>query len=264
MHEAGKALVVIFPTGQYPSELVQPCKQAFDRPSPLVSTQYTAILCGWPDAPPPMRRDHLDAIGGELCIERITVIGTIPDKSLGQSHGDNRIDGSFDKGDFMWASRSRVHGEWKTCSVRNGHELRTLAALGLSHFTPPFFATTKVPSMKHSDRSISPLACKSSAKASSTCRSVPSLTHWLKRRKHVEYDGYRSGRSAQAAPVRNIHSTPSSTARSLCSTGLPRPSARCLGGGIKGDSTAHCSSVRNFLLAISDSALPEICADRYL
>ena len=50
----------------------------------------------------------------------------------------------------MWRSRSRVHGEWKTCSVRNSHELRTLAPLGLSHCAAPFFATTKVPSMKHS------------------------------------------------------------------------------------------------------------------
>ncbi len=35
------------------------------------------------------------------------------------------IDGRLGKGDFMWASRSRVHGEWKTCSVRNGHEQST-------------------------------------------------------------------------------------------------------------------------------------------
>jgi hypothetical protein len=264
MNEAGKSMVVIFPAGQYPAELVQPCKQAFNLPSPLVATQYTAILGGWPDATFPVRCDHLNAVDSEFFIERITVIGTIPNKSLGQSHSDNLIDGSFDKGDFMWASRSRVHGEWKTCSVRNGHELRTFAALGLSHFAPPFFATTKVPSMKHSDRSISPRACKSSASASSRWRSVPSLTHWLKRRKQVAYDGNRSGKSAQAAPVRRIHSTPSMTARSSCSTGLPRPSARCLGEGIKGASTAHCSSVRNCLFAISASALPEIRADRYL
>jgi hypothetical protein len=264
MNEACESLVVILPTGQNPPELVQPCEQTLDLPSPFVSTQRTTILSRRSDTSFPVRGDYLNPVGGELFIERITVVGTIPDKSLGQSHGDNLIDGSFDKGDFMWASRIRVHGEWKTCSVRNGHELRTFAALGLSHFAPPFFATTKVPSMKHSDRSISPRACRSSANASSKCRSVPSLTHWLKRRKQVEYDGYRSGKSAHAAPVRSTHSTPSSTARSSCSTGLPRPSARCLDGEINGDRTAHCSSVRNCRLAISDSALPEICADRYL
>jgi hypothetical protein len=37
-----------------------------------------------------------------------------------------------------------------------------------------------------------------------------------------------------------------------------------LGGAIKGERTAHCSSVRNCRFAISDSALPEIRADRYL
>jgi hypothetical protein len=120
------------------------------------------------------------------------------------------------------------------------------------------------PSMKHSDRSISPRASRSCASASSNRRNVPSLTHWLKRRKQVEYDGYSSGRSAQQAPVRNIHNTPFITARSSCSTGLPRPSARRFGDGISGANTAHCSSVRNFRLAISDSALPENLPDRYL
>lgn len=42
-------------------------------------------------------------------------------------------------GDFMWASRSRVHGERKTMRVSNNHELRTFAAPGLFNSWPPFF-----------------------------------------------------------------------------------------------------------------------------
>jgi hypothetical protein len=256
--------MVELPAGKDATKFIEPCEQALYLPSALVSPQSSPILSRWSNPTAAMRRNHFNAVGCQLFIERITVVGTIPDKSLGESNGDSCIDGSFDKGDFMWASRIRVHGEWKTCSVRNSHELRTFAALGLSHFTPPFFATTKVPSMKHSERSISPLASRSCANASSILRKVPSLTQRLKRRKHVEYEGYLSGRSAQQAPVRSTHSTPSITLRSSCSTGLPRPSERHSTGGINGAKMLHCSSVRNCRVAISASAWPESGEDHYL
>jgi hypothetical protein len=264
MDKAGKSTIIVFPTGQHSTEFVEPCEQALDLPAAFVPAQNAPILRDWLNPTALVRRNHLNAIVCKPFIERITVIGTIPDKSFRSSHGDGLIEGSIDKGDFMWASRSRVHGEWKTCSIRNCHELRTFAPLGLSHFSPPFFATTKVPSIKHSDKSISPRASRSCANASSKRRSVPSLTQALKRRKQVAYDGNSSGKSAHAAPVRNIHTTPSMTARSSCSTGLPRPSARRPGDGIKGASTAHCSSVSRFLLTISAPNLPEMRTDRYL
>lgn len=56
----------------------------------------------------------------------------------------------------------------------------------------------------------------------------------LKRRKPVGYGGNRSGRAAQTAPVRNIHSAPLNATRSPCSTGLLRASTRRFGGGIMG------------------------------
>lgn len=85
-----------------------------------------------------MWRNHLNPLGCKGVIGRITVIGTIPNNSSGLSHGDNFIEGSLDKGDSMRASRIRVHGEWKTRSVCNNHELRTVAPLGLSHFCALF------------------------------------------------------------------------------------------------------------------------------
>ncbi len=183
-------------------------------------------------------------------MEVAPVVGTIPNKSSGSSHGDGFIEGSLDKGDFMWASRSRVHGEWKTMSVCNNHELRTLAPLGLSHFGSPFFATTKVPSIKHSDRSIFPACSKCRASASSMCLMTPALTHRVKRLKHVQPDGKRLGKSAHAAPVRSTHKMPLSTALSLWTTGRPRPSARRTGAGISGSRIAHCSSVSSSLRAM--------------
>jgi len=232
---------------------VQPREQAFDLPSSAVSSECPFILRFGPDSITFVRGDQLNALGSKALIERITVVGAIPDKSLGSSHREGLIEGSLDKGDFMWRSRSRVQGEWKTCSVRNNHELRTLAPLGLSHPRAPFFATTKVPSIKHSERSILPRSSKSRASASTIARSTPWRTHRLKRRKQVEPEGKRSGRSAQPAPVRSTHSTPFNTARSLCVTGLPRPSARSTTFGIRGSRIAHCSSLSSSRLAMQKS-----------
>lgn len=63
-------------------------------------------------------------------IERITVVGVIPDKSSRSSHGEGFIESSLDKGDFMWRSRSRMHGEWKTRSVCNIPAVPTLIHAG--------------------------------------------------------------------------------------------------------------------------------------
>jgi hypothetical protein len=60
---------------------------------------------------PAVRGDQFDASLRELLIERITVIGNIPNNSSGSSQRGVFIERSFDKGDFMWASRRRVHGK---------------------------------------------------------------------------------------------------------------------------------------------------------
>ena len=250
MNEGGIALSATIPACNDAFECVEPGKQPLDFPSSFVPAQRAAILSGNSLAVAFVRGDQFDALGCQRLIERITVVGAIPNKSSGSSQGEGFIERSLDKGDFMWASRSRVHPEWKTRSVRNDHELRTLAPLGLSHFGAPFFATAKVPSMKHSARSIFPRSSRSRASASMILRSTPSLVHRLKRRKQVDPDGNRSGRSAQAAPVRNTHRTPLRTARLPCFSGLPRPSARRTVSGIKGSRIAHCSSVSSSLFAM--------------
>ena len=249
MNEGGETLMAAIPAGDDALVFVQPGEQTLDLPAPPVPAQWTAVLSGGSGTVAAMRRDQFNALGSEFLIERITVVGTIPDKSSGSSHGEGFSERRLDKGDFMWRSRSRVHGEWKTRSVCNNHELRTFAPLGLSNFGAPFFATVKVPSMKHSVRSIPPRSSRSRASASSIFLSTPALTQRLNRLKQVDGDGKRSVRSAHEAPVRNTQSTPSITARSSCTSGRPRPSARAGDGGISGERMAHCSSVsRSYLL----------------
>jgi hypothetical protein len=250
MDEGVEMINEAIPSGQHTLVFVKPREQPFDFPPPAISPECSGILRYGLDAIALVRRDQFNTLGSKPVIERITVVGAIPDKSSGSSQGEGFIEGSFDKGDFMWRSRSRVHGEWKTCSVRNNHEFCTLAPLGLSHCEAPFFATTKVPSIKHSERLILPRSSRSRAKASTIARNTPWRTQRLKRRKQVEPEGNRSGRSAQHAPVRSTQRMPFNTARSLCIGGLPRPSARGSTFGIKGSRIAHCSSVSSSRLAM--------------
>lgn len=58
-----------------------------------------------------MRRNQFNTTLCQPLIDRITVVGAIPNKSSGSSHSDAIIDGRLDKGNEITASRSRVHGE---------------------------------------------------------------------------------------------------------------------------------------------------------
>jgi len=191
-----------------------------------------------------MRCDQVDALGSELGIQPITVVGAIADQSGRLSSNVALGESVFDKGDFMRASRRRVNGDWKTSAVCHRHELRAFAALGLAHGAAPFFAATKAASMKHSDKLSLPRLRRSSAKASSTALSTPLLHHSWKRRWQVWYGGNRSGKSRHGAPVRRIHNTAFITAR-VSVGGRPRPSSRTASSGNSGPITAHCSSVNS-------------------
>jgi hypothetical protein len=61
----------------------EPSEEPLDLPAVPVASQWTAVLCLLPTARV-VRRDHLDAHGGQLCIERVAVVGTVADESLRQ------------------------------------------------------------------------------------------------------------------------------------------------------------------------------------
>ncbi len=241
MDEAQVVGDVILVARQDATKVLQPSKQSLDLPATLVTSKRATVLRGRSSAVAFMRGDQFNTLGSELGVELVTVVGAIPDQS-GRGRGDKpAADSVWCKGDFMWRSRCNVYGDRKTMAVCHRHELRTFAPLGLSHTEPPFFATTKVPSIKHSDRSSEPRLRKSSANTSSSALNAPHFTHSWKRRWQVWYGGNRPGRSAHGAPVRRIQNTPLSTTRSS-SRGRPRPSLR-RGFASSGSIKLHCSSV---------------------
>lgn len=227
-----------------PTKLLQPREQPFDLPPALIAAQWPPILRRRFLSVRLVRRNQLDALLPKLLVERVRVISLIADQPLGSLGGKTLKESFSDKGDFMRRSTLRVYGEWKTRRVCHCQELRAFTALGLTNSRPPFLATMNVPSIKHSERSISPRVRKSSAKASKTLRNVPSRDHCWNRRWQVWYGGNRSGKSCHRAPLLRIQSTPLNTSR-VSFQGRPLPSSRRGGSGISGPIMAHCSSVNS-------------------
>lgn len=241
---------MIIEPNQNPTEILQPCKQTLDLPAPLVAPKFPSVLRFLPLAIGFMRRDQFSCKLGKAFIQWIRIISFIADQLSWSLVGKTRTESLFDKSDFMRLSTFRVDGERKTSRVCHCHELRAFAPLGLSNSEAPFFATMNVPSMKHSDKSSPPRACKSSAKLSSTRLSVPSLLHCWNLRWQVWYGGNLPGRSHHRAPERNIQSTPFITSRSS-RRGRPRvwtDSVLSKNGSIKD----HCSSVNSSRLAMRE------------
>ena len=262
MNEAQEVFDVVVVPGQDASEVAQPGEKAFDFPASTVATQRPPVLRRRSDAVSAMRSDHLNTLGSKLLIQRVRVVGFVPDKALGFVFYEAASDSGRHEGRFVGGSARHATGDRKTRAVCHCHELCTFAPLGLSNAEPPFFATMNVPSMKHSVRSRPPRSFKSSAKALSKSLNTPERTHCWNRRWHVWYGGNSLGRSCQAAPVRIIHRMPSRTSRDS-RQGLPRPSARRFGAGINGWSFSHCSSVRRrakgvFLAFSADAVLGDL------
>jgi hypothetical protein len=209
---------------------VHPGEQAFNTPSLTVATQSSAVLRFGFRSVESVRSNYFDTILLKFAIERIRVIRSITNESLGSSLKEATLESLSNKGDFMRRSRRKVYGERKTRAVCHCHELSSLAPLGFSDTGAPFFATTKVASMKHSSRLNLPRSSRSLASASSIPRSLPERTHSCRRRWHVWCGGNLSGISCQRAPVRKTQTIPLTISR-FDRLGRPLPSARttCLG-----------------------------------
>jgi len=240
-----------------PPEVIEPAEEPLNLPALAVAPERTSVLSGRFRPIGFMGGDEFDAVLSQPRIQGIAVIGFVPDQASGKLTNEAGSQGVVDERDFMRRSSGHKDGDRKTSAVCHGHDLATLAPLGGSHPEAPFLAITKVPSMKHSDKSSPPRVRTSSAMVLSSRSNTPERTHCWKRRWQVWYGGYRSGRSCQRAPVFSIHRIPSSIAR-LSRQGRPRPSTRLLGSGINDPNTAHCSFVSSTAHLLVDTRIPEV------
>ena len=177
MDEAKIVFSVIFVSNNKTAKVMHPSKEPFNAPSFAIPTQGSSILCNGLTSIGLVRSYEFDTSLLKVPIERIRVIRSITDESSGSSSKEALLESCSNKGEFMRRSRCNVDGERKTSAVCHCHELGTLAPLGFSNTGAPFFATTKVASMKHSARLNLPRFSRSWASVSSTPRNTPERTH---------------------------------------------------------------------------------------
>jgi hypothetical protein len=244
---------VSFPAAAESAEVLQPGKEPLDFPTPQVTTEWPSILrsSAFVFA---VGRDQLHSVLAlQPLIQRIAVVSAIPNHALRHSAYVALAERVFDQFRLMWRSACNPDGDRKTMAVRDCHDLAPFTAACWTNAIAPFFAPMKEASMKVSSKPSSPRASRSSHSAQRMPSRTPAPCQCWKRRWQVWYAPYRGGKSFQGAPVRKIHSTPSSTRRASVQR-PPRPSGRCRccrSHSTKGLTYSHCASVR--------SAMPFIC-----
>ena len=164
---------MIFPTHDQSTKIAPPREGAFDRPSPLVATQWTAILGGWFFSILAMRTNQFDASSRQSGTQRIRIGGFIVDQPLRifprptppRSRHAHPFQRWLNQGDFRRGRRFQVVSQRNTLAVDHHHPLRTLSTFGFADTGPPFFAGAKLPSAKVSAQSSWPRSssCLSSA-----------------------------------------------------------------------------------------------------
>ena len=150
---------------------------------------------------------------------------------------------------LMGRSTFNVRGNRKTRSICDCHDLGAFATLCLADSKTPFFAGTKVPSIKASRKSIPPRSYRSCASSWAMSWKTPCLTHCWNRLWHVWYGGYLGGRSCQGAPVLKIHNIPFMTLRMSCPL-RPRGSFLGVVAVIMGSIRFQCSFVSSILILL--------------
>jgi len=238
-----------FPPHHQTPEVLQPGKEPFDFPAPLVAPELSPVLAMRSGAITTVRCDQLDSVLlGEPLHHCVAVISLIANQSFRLVGHKAVLDRSLDELLLMRRSAPNPEGDRKTMAVCDCHELAPFADERSTNAIAPFFAPMKEASINVSSRPSCPRANKSSASAQRMPFSTPERCHRWNRRWQVWYGPYRVGRSCQGAPVRNTHNMPFSTCRAS-RQGLPRLSARrCCPNPTKSLIFSHCTSVRSMPL----------------
>lgn len=100
-----------------PAKVLQPGKQALDLPAAFVPAQGATVLGRRSLSVSAVRRDQLDAPGGQSLVQRVAVVGRIPDQPLGLVLEEAALEGGLNKGDLMRRSRRCVDGDRNTSAV---------------------------------------------------------------------------------------------------------------------------------------------------
>ncbi len=239
-------------TNQQSAELAKPCIGSLHDPATQIPPQFTAIFVAPFLVVLAVGRNQLDASLLQSLTQRVGVITTVSDYALGllprpsfRARDADFGERGFRKRNFCRRGTFQPNSQRKTLTVDQYHPLRSLAPLGFTDGSAPFFAGAKLPSRKVSSHWSSPSSSSAPSKARHAFSQTPSSSHCFNRRQQVAGEGNSSGRNRHAAPVCRIHRMPSKQAR-FGAHGRPRLSRRRFGSGSKGSISCHCSSVNSF------------------
>ncbi len=228
--------VVMFPTCDKASVVSKPGNRALDLPAAFVTPESSAVL-KFLSFVLPRWSNKLNASLLKISAKFITVICFVPNQTL--RFLAQLINRFINDLYLMWTGRGKGHSQRNTLAISHHHELRPLATLGFPDFRAPFFADTKVPSIKHSAQSIWPFLSSSWIKVRQSFSQIPCSSHIFNRLQQVLGLGYLSGKSFHLAPVLRIQRIPSKVSRFFFH-GRPL----LFNFGSNGSISFHCFSVK--------------------
>ena len=177
MNEAEEVFNVVFPSGDEPTEVMQPREKSLHLPAMAVAAQLAPILCFYL-ALAAMRSDQLDSVFFcQLLVERVRVVGFVADEPLREFIEEASAEDAFDELAFVRRSTFHRYGKWKTVIRGDSDDLRALAPTRGTDGEAPFLALAKVASMNASSRLSLPAARRCSASLRKTNSSLPERTH---------------------------------------------------------------------------------------
>ena len=182
MKHAQEIFHMIFISYNDTSEIMKPCKEAFNLPSSLIWPQLSAILGFCLLSISFVRCNQFNTtIVHQLFIKGITVIRFVTNYLIRRIFGEPTVNCLLHKLYFVWGSTFHTSGDRKTRSVCDCHDLGAFATLRLADSKTPFFAGAKQPSINASRMSILPRSERSSTNSWSISWNVPCLIHSWKR-----------------------------------------------------------------------------------
>jgi hypothetical protein len=158
-------------TNQQSAELSEPGVGALDDPTPLVTSQLSAIFEPPLFVVPPIRRNQFDTSPLPSLSQRIGIVAAIgnhpfrvlPRPTRGPRDADFGMRG-VRKRNFCRRGTFQPNSQRNTLTVSQYHPLRALATLGFTNCFAPFFAGAKLPSKKASSHLNKPSASRAPAR----------------------------------------------------------------------------------------------------
>jgi hypothetical protein len=234
------------------AKILQPCIGTFNDPAIAVASQFPSVLVRGIAVVAACRDNWVDTSLDQLLASGVAVISFIGNQSFGRSFEFSSVQllqGRLQQSHFRRGRRVHVNSERSTLAICQNHKLCSLAALGFPDRSAPFFATTKVPSMKHSSHRTMPCSSNWVKNARHKLSKVSLSDHSPKRRCTVLGLPYRSGSSLHGDPVQRIQRIPSKQSLSLARGRPPFDLSGC--AGKCGSIAAHCCVVNCFQAMIS-------------